>query len=154
MHITLVVVLPLFAWLTWWQLNRAESGNALSWAYVVLWPAFGVYAVYIWWQLIHDQAGRVPGQAAADGPPMAGTAPNPAEPAARPPGWALTGGRKKNIAIAAAAPIDAERGGRGERFSAQTPEEAARMTEYNRYLADLAAEDAEDAVEDAAKASS
>ena len=44
MHVTLLVVLPLFAWLTWWQLTRAESGNSLSWAYVVLWPAFAVYA--------------------------------------------------------------------------------------------------------------
>jgi hypothetical protein len=49
------------------------------------------------------------------------------------------------VAIAAAAPIDPEHGGRGERFTAQTPEEAARMVEYNRYLAELAAEDAAEA---------
>ena len=59
----------------------------------------------------------------------------------RPPGWALTGGRKKNIAIAASAPIDAETGGKGERFTAQTPEEAARLAEYNRYLEALSVED-------------
>jgi hypothetical protein len=47
------------------------------------------------------------------------------------------------VAIAAGAPIDAERGGKGERFSAQTPEEAARLDRYNRYLAALAAEDAD-----------
>ncbi len=64
----------------------------------------------------------------------------------RAPGWALTGGRKKNMAIAAAAPIDAERGGKGERFTPQTDDEAARLAEYNRYLAALAARDeAEDA---------
>ena len=40
-------------------------------------------------------------------------------------------------------PIDAERGGKGERFTAQTPEEAARLAEYNRYLAALGAEDAD-----------
>ena len=62
---------------------------------------------------------------------------------AHPPGWALTGGRKRNVAIAASAPIDAVTGGRGERFTAQTPEEAARLAEYNRYLAELSAEDAE-----------
>ena len=70
-------------------------------------------------------------------------------PGARPPGWALSGGRAKNVAIAAAAPIDAEHGGRGERFAPQTTEEAARLAEYNRYLAELAAEDA---AEDAAEA--
>ncbi len=71
-------------------------------------------------------------------PALAETAPGP-----RPPGWALTGGRKRNVAIAASAPIDAERGGKGERFTAQTPEEAARLAEYNRYLATLASEDAD-----------
>ena len=151
MHVTLLVVLPLFAWLTWWQLNRAEGGNSLSWAYVVLWPAFAAYAVYTWWQLIHDQAARVPGRTLATtttdrspGDPS-GEPPAAADPATRPPGWALTGGRKRNVAIAASAPIDGRTGGRGERFAAQTPEEAARMAEYNRYLAELASEDAAEA---------
>ncbi len=67
MHLTLLVVLPLFAWLTWWQLGRAEGGNSLSWAYVVLWPSFGIYALYTWWQLIHDQTARVPGRPRASG---------------------------------------------------------------------------------------
>ncbi len=157
MHVTLLVVLPLFAWLTWWQLTRAESGNALSWAYVVLWPAFAAYAVYTWWQLIHDQAARVPGRSGAARPTSAagaaestgdvptGDVPRADDTAARPAGWALTGGRKENVAIAASAPIDAATGGRGERFSAQTTEEAARMAEYNRYLAELASEDAAEA---------
>jgi hypothetical protein len=139
MHVTLVVVLPLFAWLTWWQLNRAQSGNTLSWAYVALWPAFGIYAVYTWWQLIHDQAARLPEGDGTGGPDLAMSA-SP-DPAIRPPGWALTGGRRKNIAIAAATPIDVDLGGRGERFTAQTPEEAARLVEYNRYLAELSDED-------------
>jgi hypothetical protein len=160
MHVTLLVLLPLFAWLTWWQYTRATSGNTLSWAYVVLWPAFAVYAGYTWWQLIHDQVAPVPGRArtatgtplwsdgarpgsgGVDGRDAVTTGPDPAD---RPPGWALTGGRTRNVAIAAAAPIDPEHGGRGERFTAQTPEEAARMVEYNRYLAELAAEDAAEA---------
>jgi len=149
MHVTLLVVLPLFAWLTWWQYTRAEHGNTLSWAYVVLWPAFAAYAVYTWWQLIHDQAARVPGRARTAAP-ADGTGPDSppsVDPvrSALPPGWALTGGRKRNVAIAAEDPIDTTRGGRGERFAAQTPEEAARLAEYNRYLAELAAEDAAEA---------
>jgi hypothetical protein len=54
MHITLLVLLPTFAWLTWWQLGRALGGNTLSWAYTFEWPLFAGYACYVWWQLIHD----------------------------------------------------------------------------------------------------
>jgi hypothetical protein len=144
LHVTLLVVLPLFAWLTWWQLTRAEGGNSLSWAYVVLWPAFGLYAIYTWWNLIHDQAARVPGRgrAQAGSAATADGAGTPDDGSTHPPGWALSGGRKKNVAIAASAPINAESGGRGERYAPQTPEEAARLAEYNRYLAELSAEDA------------
>src|SRR5665213_1574 len=92
MHVTLLILLPAFAWLTWWQYTRATSGNSLSWAYVFLWPAFGIYAVYTWWHLVQDQVAR---QVGADGIPGAAsstTVPEPA-PGSRPPGWALTGGR-------------------------------------------------------------
>ncbi len=144
MHVTLLIVLPIFAWLTLWQWNRAQSGNVLSWAYVILWPAFAAYAIYTWWQLIHDQAARVPGRTgrASGINPSHGDSDAPGSDAsALPPGWALTGGRSKNVAIAAEAPIDPKLGGRGERFTAQTPEEAARMKEYNRYLEALSADD-------------
>jgi hypothetical protein len=40
---------------TWWQYGAARGGNGLSWAYVFEWPAFAMYAVYMWWKLIHDQ---------------------------------------------------------------------------------------------------
>lgn len=39
----------------WWQVDRALSGNELSWAYVFEWPIFAGYAAYMWWRLIHDQ---------------------------------------------------------------------------------------------------
>lgn len=152
LHATLLVLLPAFAWLTDWQLHRAEGGNSLSWAYVFLWPCFGIYAVYTWWNLVHDDvarqrddvartreaAGRAHAPAVPDRPAPAGGATTADD---RPPGWALTGGRKKNIAIAAATPIDAERGGKGERFRPQTDDEAVRLAEYNRYLAALNARD-------------
>ena len=63
MHVTLLVLLPAFAWLTWWQLERALGGNTLSWAYTFEWPLFAGYAVYVWWQLIHDRTAGVPGGA-------------------------------------------------------------------------------------------
>ena len=52
---TLIVVLPLFAGLFWWQVQRVRQGNTLSWAYVFEWPFFAAYAVYLWWRLVHDQ---------------------------------------------------------------------------------------------------
>ena len=152
LHATLLVLLPAFLWLTDWQYHRAISGNSLSWAYVVLWPCFAVYAVYTWWNLVQDQVARQEGRTrdgapVASGPARPSTGPQtgpsgaPTHHEGRPPGWALTGGRKRNVAIAAAAPIDVAAGGKGERFVAQTPEEAARLAEYNRYLAALSAED-------------
>ncbi len=140
LHLTLLVLLPAFAFLTWWQLDRALGGNTLSWAYTFEWPLFAGYAVYVWWQLVHQQGeprAAASGGAGADGPiGEASVADGHDE-----PGWALTGGRRRNVAIAAGAPIDEERGGRGERYAVQTPEEAAALADYNRYLAELSAAD-------------
>ena len=137
MHVTLLILLPVFGWLTWWQLSRALAGNTLSWAYTFEWPLFAGYAIYVWWQLIHDQPTAVGGRTAA--PVVGEVAP---EVGHDQPGWALSGGRRKSVAIAASTTIDEEKGGRGERFTPQTPEEAAALTEYNRYLAELNAADA------------
>ncbi len=137
MHLTLLVLLPAFAWLTWWQLHRALAGNELSWAYTFEWPLFAGYAIYVWWQLIHDQptavSRRSSGQASRE---RTGAGSGLA------PGWALSGGRRKNVAVAEQTAVD-ERGGRGERFAPQTPEEAAALARYNRYLTELSAADAE-----------
>jgi hypothetical protein len=55
LHLTLAVVVPGFIALAWWQVDRALSGNTLSWAYAVEWPFFTGYAVVLWWKLLHDQ---------------------------------------------------------------------------------------------------
>jgi DNA-binding transcriptional regulator of glucitol operon len=60
LHITLVVVVPTFLGLFWWQVQRVRQGNTLSWAYVFEWPFFTGYAVYLWWKLVHDQPEQVP----------------------------------------------------------------------------------------------
>ncbi len=138
MHVTLLVLLPTFALLTRWQLSRALDGNTLSWAYTFEWPLFAGYAIYVWWQLVHDQRVPVASPAAKAGP--AGGHGDHSQ-----PGWALSGGRRKNVAIAAGAPIDEEDGGRNERYRPQTDQEATELAEYNRYLAALAAADAADA---------
>ena len=135
MHVTLLVLLPAFAWLTWWQLERALGGNTLSWAYTFEWPLFAVYAIYVWWQLIHDQTTAVTRRIL---PPP--TASGDGSDGHNQPGWALSGGRRKNVAIAASSAVEDEAAARRERFVPQTPEEAARLAEYNRYLAELNAD--------------
>ncbi|NNN03243.1 MAG: hypothetical protein HKL87_04530 [Acidimicrobiaceae bacterium] len=37
----------------YFELHRAESGNALSWAYVFEWPLLGIVAIYMMWKFTH-----------------------------------------------------------------------------------------------------
>jgi hypothetical protein len=70
LHLVVVVVVPLFLGLGWWQLHRALGGNALSWAYTFEWPFFAGYAVFLWWKLVHEPARHphpVPAGAGAGG---------------------------------------------------------------------------------------
>jgi DNA-binding transcriptional regulator of glucitol operon len=55
LHLTALVVVPGCLALGWWQLHRALSGNALSWAYAVEWPFFAGYGIYMWWRVVHEQ---------------------------------------------------------------------------------------------------
>ena len=50
-------------WLGDWQFHRAESGNALSWAYTFEWPVFTIFGVIFWAKTIIDEY-RSPGGAA------------------------------------------------------------------------------------------
>jgi hypothetical protein len=158
LHLTLLVVLPAFALLTRWQLDRALGGNTLSWAYTFEWPLFAGYAVYVWWSLVHDTAnamipghrGQSPdGRRSSGGPSADGSADGAlavggrSKPQYLEPGWALTGGRERNVAIATATAVDPARAARGERFTEQTHEEAEQLAAYNRYLNELAQADEE-----------
>jgi hypothetical protein len=42
-------------WLGDWQFHRAESGNALSWAYTFEWPLFAIFGVVFWMKTIYDE---------------------------------------------------------------------------------------------------
>jgi hypothetical protein len=55
LHVVVVLAIAAMLGLFWWQLQRALAGNKLSWAYAVEWPLFAVYAVYMWWRLLHEQ---------------------------------------------------------------------------------------------------
>lgn len=69
LHLAVVLVAPACAVAAWWQVQRALSGNTLSWAYVFEWPAFAGLAVWAWWVLVHAGA---PGTAAPVRPATAG----------------------------------------------------------------------------------
>jgi len=52
-HVTLVVGLGLCTLAFLFELGRAEQGNELSWAYVFEWPLLGLFAIYMWWKILH-----------------------------------------------------------------------------------------------------
>jgi DNA-binding transcriptional regulator of glucitol operon len=52
---TIVAVIGML-WLGDWQFRRAESGNALSWAYTFEWPVFAVFGLVFWVKTILDEA--------------------------------------------------------------------------------------------------
>jgi hypothetical protein len=54
-HLLMVVAFWGMLWLGDWQLHRALSGNALSWAYTFEWPLFACFAVVFWAKTIRDE---------------------------------------------------------------------------------------------------
>ncbi len=56
LHVLALILVPAFLLAGWWQYEVAKGGNDLSWVYTVEWPLFAVYALYMWWKLIHDQS--------------------------------------------------------------------------------------------------
>jgi DNA-binding transcriptional regulator of glucitol operon len=103
LHLTLALVLPGFAALTWWQVRRAISGNTLSYVYSFEWPLFGAYAVYLWWKLVHEAPSPSPqgaseadaGRTARAGAPPVEERPKAADSLTRSPqDEACTGGDK------------------------------------------------------------
>ncbi len=122
LHAVIVVLVPAFIFLAWWQVDRALSGNELSWAYAFEWPLFAGYAVYMWWRLLHDDGSR-PGDGVSDG------------------GGAVTAGGAAGADTRGAAPSPAgaagdSSGSDGE--GAGTSDGAEdELAAYNRYLAEL-----------------
>lgn len=52
-HLIVLVGLALCVVAFWFELGRAEGGNELSWAYVFEWPLLAIFAIYMWWRLLH-----------------------------------------------------------------------------------------------------
>jgi hypothetical protein len=57
LHVTLAVGLTICVGAFIIEVGRALGGNSLSWAYVFEWPIFAVFAIYMWWNLLHDRDG-------------------------------------------------------------------------------------------------
>ena len=117
LHATVVVVVPIFLGLFWWQVQRVRQGNTLSWAYVFEWPFFTGYAVYLWWRLVHEQPGLEPPGSARRPAPVVRRPSSPSPPA---PAATATA-----TALATASPTEP---------ASEVDEELAA---YNRYLAEL-----------------
>ena len=109
-HLIMVTTVIGMLWLGDWQLHRAESGNALSWAYTFEWPIFAVFAVVFWAKTIKDEF-----HPPAVAEPGTGDVPLPAR-AVRP-------GGPDGAAVPAGEPT--------------SPEEEADLAAYNAYLARL-----------------
>jgi len=73
-------------WLGNWQLHRAESGNALSWAYTFEWPLFAIFALVFWVKTIRDEVHPPAQVGPRDAVALPGGIPAPPPGAPRAPG--------------------------------------------------------------------
>ncbi|GAB3649943.1 hypothetical protein [Glycomyces tarimensis] len=48
LHFFAVVLTVGFSLLGWWQLGRAQEGNAISWGYAFEWPLFALFTLALW----------------------------------------------------------------------------------------------------------
>ncbi|SDD19222.1 hypothetical protein [Glycomyces harbinensis] len=48
LHCFAVVLTVAFGLLGWWQLSRAQGGNAISWGYAFEWPVFAIFTLVLW----------------------------------------------------------------------------------------------------------
>jgi hypothetical protein len=76
LHCFAVVLTVAFGLLGWWQLSRAQGGNAISWGYAFEWPVFALFTITLWirqmrLELRKDRAeGQAPRRAKPEPPPM------------------------------------------------------------------------------------
>ncbi len=114
-HVFMVVSFWGMLWLGDWQLHRALSGNALSWAYTFEWPLFSGFAVVFWAKTIRDEFRIRRGQAV--------------------PGSAVSGFlADRDLPLSARAAMAAQ-----ATEAPQEPEDET-LSAYNAYLARLNAE--------------
>ena len=57
---TLIVVIPLFLFLGWFEFGRAQQGNWRAWVYTFEWPLFALLAIYLWRKLMTGGKFKIP----------------------------------------------------------------------------------------------
>ena len=77
-HAFAVVAFIGMLWLGDWQFHRAESGNALSWAYTFEWPIFAIFGGVFWVKTIRDELKPPEPEPVVDLDLPAGAGPRPA----------------------------------------------------------------------------
>ncbi len=137
LHAAMVVIVAGFLGLGWWQLRRAEGGNALSWGYTFEWPLFAGFVVVFWIKAMRDE--RRDAQARNGEPAV------PAAPVRLPVGL-----RPGPSSLHSGEPAGVRHGGRGGEPSARqdgAPQDDAgeanedeELAAYNAYLNRLNAE--------------
>ena len=80
-HAFAVVATVGMLWLGDWQFHRAESGNALSWAYTFEWPIFAIFGVVFWAKTVRDEIRPPAAPAEAAGIELPASAGGPGAPA-------------------------------------------------------------------------
>ncbi len=85
-HVFVIFATAGMLWLGNWQLHRAESGNALSWAYTFEWPLFAIFAVVFWAKTIREEVHPPAEAESADGVGLPGGIPAPPAGGPRPAG--------------------------------------------------------------------
>ncbi|MFC4334399.1 hypothetical protein [Salininema proteolyticum] len=48
LHVLAAILIPFFFGMGYWQLSRAQGGNALSWGYALEWPVFALFTLFLW----------------------------------------------------------------------------------------------------------
>ncbi len=119
LHAAMVAIVAGFLALGWWQLRRAQGGNALSWGYTFEWPLFAGFVVVFWIKAMRDEWREAQAREGA---------PTPAEPSVPLPA---------GLRAAPGAPAGEAQDGSAPDGSADEDEELAA---YNAYLSRLNAE--------------
>jgi len=130
-----------------WQLDRALSGNSLSWAYTFEWPIFAIFGVVFWTKTVRDELHPKP---EADSEPGEISLPAGAQRSGAHPGAAASGagtragGMSPGDAAFAVSGEQSDGDGAGTDGMATDVDSSgpqdAELAEYNAYLAKLSAE--------------
>jgi DNA-binding transcriptional regulator of glucitol operon len=57
-HLAVLGLVAAFLILGWWQVRRAEGGNALSLGYAFEWPVFALFVLFVWSREIRNERRR------------------------------------------------------------------------------------------------